>query len=100
MAKRDLNWQQASETSILRDEAKESQQGPATQTQPATTEKEAAKERTKHRLTVDIYEDQFMALEIRKARRVAGTVTDQIREALDRYLSAVGESEKFQEGSQ
>lgn len=93
MAKRDLKWQKPDETSILREETKE-QQPPETQTLRESAEKEAPKERAKHRLTVEIYEDQFMALEIRKARREAGTVTDQIREALDSYLSGVGESEE------
>lgn len=70
MAKRNLNWSQ--DTEILRDDA--------------LAQKE---ERAKHRLTVEIYEDQFMAMELRKAKREAGTVTDQIREALDTYLKSV-----------
>ena len=87
MAKRDLNWKKAGETSILREDVKKEQEGFSTERVrvPGTEEH---KERVKHRLTVDIYEDQFMAMEIRKATRVAGTVTDQLREALDQYLAA------------
>lgn len=71
MAKRDLNWSQ--DTEILREDAIPPQK----------------KERAKHRLTVEIYEDQFMAMELRKAKREAGTVTDQIREAIDSYLKSL-----------
>lgn len=86
MAKRDLSWKKTGETNILRTE---SEQGEATDLQRGQPEAAQRKGRVKHRLTVDIYEDQFMAMEIRKATRVAGTVTDQIREALDLYLAEV-----------
>ena len=79
------------ETNILR--------GVETQEDAAAGKGEASgaeqpEERAKHRLTVDIYEDQFMAMEIRKATRVAGTVTDQLREALDQYLAAVEKNDE------
>ncbi|CAN5787987.1 hypothetical protein BH24DEI2_BH24DEI2_08450 [soil metagenome] len=98
MAKRDLNWKKVGETSILREEVKETQEGFSTE-RVRVLGTEEPKERAKHRLTVDIYEDQFMAMEIRKATRVAGTVTDQLREALDQYLAAVEKNDEPQESS-
>ena len=86
MAERKLAWNKPGEgETILRDEPKPDAEPAA---EPAQTKRQP---RAIHRLTVDIYEDQFKRLSIRKVVDEAGTVTDQIREALDLYLEQTEE---------
>ena len=92
MAERKLAWNKPGEgESILRDEPRAENAADTPAPEPA---EQRPPKREIHRLTVDIYEDQFKKMSLRKIVDDAGSVTDQVREAIDRYLESVGGQER------
>ena len=95
MAERKLAWNKPGEgENIFRDEpqAETTKETVVSENEVTTTSKNSeskSNKRTIHRLTVDIYEDQFKQMSLRKIVDEAGTVTDQVREAIDLYLEGI-----------